>query len=65
MQRDQPTIKEVAALAGVSIKTVSRVLNGEPYVSEEVQNRVHGAISILAYAPNEAAVQLRRGKRNA
>jgi LacI family transcriptional regulator len=59
------TIKDVAALAAVSFKTVSRVLNDEPYVSDEVLKRVHGAISTLAYKPNEEAVKLRRGKRKA
>jgi LacI family transcriptional regulator len=59
------TIKDVAALAEVSIKTVSRVLNDEPYVSYETQQRVHDAVKMLAYSRNEAAVRLRRGKRKA
>ena len=36
----RPTMKEVAALAGVGIKTVSRVVNGEPMVTEATARRV-------------------------
>ena len=37
----RPTMKEVAALAGVGIKTVSRVVNGEPMVTEAKIGRAH------------------------
>lgn len=37
-------IKEIAKIAGVSVTTVSRVLNNEPYVSEEKRNAVLEAI---------------------
>ncbi|WP_260928123.1 LacI family DNA-binding transcriptional regulator [Novosphingobium sp. 9] len=46
------TIKDVAARAGVSAKTVSRVLNGEAYVREPVREAVLGAIEALSYRPN-------------
>ncbi len=49
------TIDDVAALAGVSIKTVSRVLNREPYVREDTRDRVLKAVKALNYTPNFAA----------
>jgi transcriptional regulator with XRE-family HTH domain len=56
----KPTLKEVAKLAGVSFKTVSRVLNEEPHVSAELQERVKRAAWLLNYERNETAAQLRR-----
>ena len=47
------TIKEVARQAGVSINTVSRVINGRPDVSRETRARVQSAIDQLGYRPNE------------
>lgn len=52
------TIKDVASLAGVSIKTVSRVVNHEPHVSDEISARVQQAIEQLEYAPNISARRL-------
>lgn len=52
---------EVAALARVSIKTVSRVINGQPTVSPDIASRVQHAIQLLDYRPNVAAIRLRRG----
>lgn len=49
------TIKDVAERASVSIKTVSRVLNGEPYVREATRQRVMKAIAELGYRPNQIA----------
>ncbi len=49
------TINDVAALAGVSIKTVSRVLNDEPYVRQNTRDRVQEAVRQLHYKPNFAA----------
>jgi len=49
------TIFDVADLAGVSIKTVSRVVNGEPHVRPAMKERVQGAIAALNYYPDEAA----------
>ncbi|MBI4928608.1 MAG: LacI family DNA-binding transcriptional regulator, partial [Anaerolineae bacterium] len=56
------TIKDVAKLAGCSIKTVSRVINGEPYVTEETRNRVQSAIRAVGYAPNISARRLAQNK---
>lgn len=53
-------MKDVAALAGVSIKTVSRVVNGEPLVSDDVLRRVRAAIQQLGFHPDERAGNLRR-----
>ena len=54
-------MREVAALAGVSLKTVSRVVNREPGVSSDVVSRVERAVSQLGYRHNLAASNLRRG----
>ncbi|MEI2704847.1 MAG: LacI family DNA-binding transcriptional regulator [Ilumatobacteraceae bacterium] len=54
------TIREVAARAGVSVKSVSRVINAEPSVSPELAARVHVAITELGYRHNLAASNLRR-----
>ena len=45
------TINDVAAAAGVSIKTVSRVLNREPYVGAATRTRVEAAVATLALPP--------------
>ena len=52
------TVFDVAALAGVSIKTVSRVINREPNVRAATQQRVDQAITKLNYQPSEAARHL-------
>ncbi len=52
------TIDAVAALAGVSIKTVSRVVNGEPHVRENTREKVLAAIAELNYRPNQSARRL-------
>jgi LacI family transcriptional regulator len=57
------TIKDVAGLAGVSIKTVSRVINREPGVSLALIGRVEQAVADLDYRHNLAASNLRRGQR--
>lgn len=54
------TIDEVARLAGVSIKTVSRVSNGEPNVRKSTRERVEQAIAQLGYRPNFSARNLAR-----
>jgi LacI family transcriptional regulator len=64
MQRDQnpkrPTMGDVAALAGVSRKTVSRVFNSEATVGEELVAKVRLAASQLNYKMNLVASDLRR-----
>ena len=54
------TIIDVGKLAGVSAKTVSRVLNGEPHVKEALQERVRAAAEALNYHPNAFAQSLVR-----
>jgi LacI family transcriptional regulator len=56
----RPTIRDVAAKAGVSTKTVSRVVNEEPGVSDQLTLRVTDAIEQLRYRHNLAASTLRR-----
>lgn len=59
----RPTMRHVAALAGVGIKTVSRVINGEPNVSEETTAKVLAAAQSLHYVPDPHAGNLRRSDR--
>jgi LacI family transcriptional regulator len=56
------TIKDVARQAGVSIATVSHVINGTRYVSEETTARVNAAIEDLGYYPNKLVGSLRSKK---
>ncbi|MFJ9584003.1 LacI family DNA-binding transcriptional regulator [Streptomyces acidicola] len=53
------SIKDVAAEAGVSVATVSRVLNDHPSVSPEARTRVLAAVEALGYRPNAVARSLR------
>jgi len=55
----RPTIKDVARHANVSLKTVSRVINGEASVRDDTRERVQRAIDELDYAPDQAARNLR------
>ncbi len=52
---DRSNIKDVSALAGVSVKTVSRVLNGHRYVSQDTRERVEKAMQELEFRPSVAA----------
>jgi|tagenome__1003787_1003787.scaffolds.fasta_scaffold20950300_1 LacI family transcriptional regulator len=61
--RPRPTIRDVAALAGVGIKTVSRVINDESNVSAATRERVERAVSALNFQPHSGAGALRRGDR--
>ncbi|MBR5572586.1 MAG: LacI family DNA-binding transcriptional regulator [Oscillospiraceae bacterium] len=54
------TIKDIARLSGVSITTVSRVLNNRPDVSEESRRRVEAVIQSTNYIPNNSARELVR-----
>ena len=56
-----PGVKDVAALAGVSVGTVSNVINGRGTVRDAVRERVETAIKDLGYVPNPTAQALRRG----
>ena len=57
------TIKDVAAACGVSIKTVSRVINNEPHVGDVTRAKVERAITQLKFRPNFAARSL-AGRRS-
>jgi len=54
------TLKDVAEKAGVSIKTVSNVVNERPFIAEETRERVRQAIDALGYQPNLVARSLRK-----
>ena len=58
----RPTMKDVASKAGVALKTVSRVVNGEAGVTPETAKRVQGAIADLGFRRNESARLLRTGQ---
>ncbi|MGW9112324.1 LacI family DNA-binding transcriptional regulator [Microbacterium sp. NPDC055683] len=55
------TMRDVAELAGVSVKTVSNVINGYPYIKVATRERVETAIAQLSYEVNVTARNLRRG----
>ncbi len=56
------TLRDVAVLAGVSVKTVSNVVNGYDFVKPENRRRVQDALSATGYRPNLGARNLRRGR---
>jgi len=60
----RPTLRQVAALSGVSLKTASRALNGEPYVSAPTADRVRAAAEQLGFRRNAIARDLRAGARS-
>ncbi|MER2256753.1 MAG: LacI family DNA-binding transcriptional regulator, partial [Priestia megaterium] len=57
-------IRDIAKKAGVSVSTVSRVLNHHPYVKEEKRRLVEQVIHELNYEQNINAVHLSKGKTN-
>jgi len=62
VRRASVSMKDVAALAGVSLGTVSNVVNSPDRVSEPTRERVQLAIAKLGWVPNESARQLRAGR---
>ena len=58
------SITDVAKKAGVSISTVSNVINGTKFVGEELKERVQSAINELGYQPNELAASMKRRATN-
>lgn len=60
----RPSIKDVAARAGVSWRTVSNVIHGHRYLRPETKAKVEAAIAELGYRPRVAARQLRGGRSN-
>lgn len=65
-EHKRPTLRAVAARAGVSPMTVTRVLRGDACVSDPLRTRVRAAVDALGYKPNPAASDLmsaiRRGR---
>ncbi|MFD7967858.1 LacI family DNA-binding transcriptional regulator [Streptomyces clavifer] len=59
---NRPTMKDVAARAGVGLKTVSRVVNSEPGVTADTERRVQEAIEALGFRRNDSARVLRKGR---
>ncbi|HEX4788561.1 MAG TPA: LacI family DNA-binding transcriptional regulator [Actinospica sp.] len=57
-----PRLKDVAEAAGVSVKTVSNVVNGAAHVAAETRAKVQAAIDALGYHPNMMARRLRTGR---
>ena len=58
------TIQDVAKTAGVSVSTVSRVLNGKVDVASDTKDRIHSVIDDLGYTTNLAARSMRSHKKN-
>jgi LacI family transcriptional regulator len=63
-QNERPTLATVAARAGVSIKTASRVLNGEKHVAQATAEKVEDAAAELGFRLNPTAKRLRAGGRS-
>jgi LacI family transcriptional regulator len=63
MTEGRPTMNDVARHAGVSLKTVSRVVNGETTVDPALVARVRAAVATLHYRPHLGASMLRRNDR--
>ncbi len=61
-QKKPPTIRDVAAKAGVSVMTVSRVVNKQSWVSPQTRAKVEAAVSALNYAPSAVARALAGGE---
>ena len=62
MNADRPTMRDVAEMAGVSLKTVSRVINAEAGVTPATAERVTAAIAELGFERNDLAASLRHGR---
>ena len=62
MSSDRPTMRDVAERAGVSLKTVSRVINAEAGVTPATAERVTAAIAELGFERNDLAASLRSGR---
>ena len=57
------TLKDVAAETGLTVSTVSRVLNNRGYISDKTRKKVYDAMAKLNYTPNEVARSLRSEER--
>jgi LacI family transcriptional regulator len=65
IEPSRPTLRQVAELSGFSLKTASRVFNGEQHVAPETAARVRAAAAQLGFRPNTIARELRAGARSA
>jgi LacI family transcriptional regulator len=65
MSGKRPTLRDVSKLAGVSAKTVSRVVNDDPAVAPGTAQKVQAVIRQLGFYPNPAARSLRVGRDDA
>ncbi|GLI01594.1 LacI family DNA-binding transcriptional regulator [Phytohabitans aurantiacus] len=65
MSSRRPTLRDVSSLAGVSAKTVSRVINDDPAVAPGTAEKVQAAIRELGFFPNPVARSLRVGRDDA
>ena len=63
-ERNMATIKDIAARAGVTATTVSRVINNRGYISEETRKKVTQAMQDMNYQPNELARSLAKAHSN-
>jgi LacI family transcriptional regulator len=61
MHQARPTMRHVADKAGVSLKTVSRVINEEPGVASGTADRVNAAVALLGFRRNDLARSLKKG----
>lgn len=59
-----PNLKDVAKQAGLSVNTVSRVLNNRGYISDKTKEKVYRVMKEMNYQPNEMARALFRKKSN-
>jgi DNA-binding LacI/PurR family transcriptional regulator len=64
MENKKATIRDVAALANVSIATISRYLNGNIHVADDTGKRIAKAIETLSYTPDRIAKSLKTGRMN-
>lgn len=60
----KPSMKDVAKHAGISVATVSHVINNTRFVSEETRKKVMDSISVLGYVPDPTARSFKTGKKN-
>ncbi len=62
MAGNSPTLEEIAQVAGVSRSTVSRVINDDLHVSEDMRQRIQAVVRQLNYQPHQAARSLAGGR---
>jgi len=63
-ERERPTLKTIARIAGLAVPTVSRALSNAPDINSETKERVRAIADELGYRPNRAGLRLKTGKTN-